>query len=127
MAKSKEKDPNKLGFGRLLLWKSSDVSQAAVSAIVLGFLTLYCTDTLGISPGVLGTLLLVSKIVDGFTDVFAGWLVDNTHTKLGKGRTYELCIIGVTVCSMGLFMANRFRNGRRNGKQCWRQKAKAEL
>lgn len=106
MAKSKEKDPNKLGFGRLLLWKSSDVSQAAVSAIVLGFLTLYCTDTLGISPGILGTLLLVSKIIDGFTDIFAGWLVDNTHTKLGKGRTYELCIIGVTVCSMGLFMAS---------------------
>lgn len=106
MGKTKERDPNKLGVGRLLLWKSSDVSQAAVQAIVLGFLTLYCTDTLGINPAVLGTLLLASKIVDGFTDIFAGWLVDNTHTKLGKGRTYELCIIGVTVCSMGLFMGD---------------------
>lgn len=106
MGKTKERDPNKLSVGRLLLWKSSDVSQAAVQAIVLGFLTLYCTDTLGINPAVLGTLLLASKIVDGFTDVFAGWLVDNTHTKLGKGRTYELCIVGVTICSMGLFMGN---------------------
>lgn len=106
MGKTKEKNPNKLGVGRLLLWKSSDVAQATVQAIVLGYLTLYCTDTLGINPAILGTLLLASKIIDGFTDVFAGWLVDNTHTKLGKGRTYELCIIGVTVCSMGLFMAS---------------------
>lgn len=103
--KKKKDDPNRLGVGRLLIWKSSDVSQAAVQSIVLGFLTLYCTDTLGINPAVVGTLLMASKIFDGITDIFAGWLVDNTHTKLGKGRTYELSIIGVTLCSMGLFMA----------------------
>ncbi len=81
--KKKKDDPNRLGVGRLLIWKSSDVSQAAVQSIVLGFLTLYCTDTLGINPAVVGTLLMASKIFDGITDIFAGWLVDNTHTKLG--------------------------------------------
>lgn len=103
--KNKKDDPNRLGVGRLLIWKSSDISQASVSAIVLGYLTLYCTDTLGISPVVIGSILLASKIFDGITDIFAGWLVDNTYTKLGRGRTYELCIIGVTLCSLGLFMA----------------------
>ncbi len=104
--KKKKNDPNRLGVGRLLLWKSSDISQAAVSSIVLGYLTLYCTDTLGINPATVGTILLVSKLFDGVTDIFCGWLVDNTHTKLGRGRTYEPCIVGVTLCSLGLFMAD---------------------
>lgn len=101
----KQKNPDKLGLGRLLAFKSSDVAQAGVQAIVLGYLTLYCTDTLGINPAIIGTLLMASKIVDAVTDIFAGWLVDNTHTKLGKGRPYELCIIGVMICSIGLFGA----------------------
>lgn len=103
---SKQKNADKLGLGRLLIWKSSDVAQAAVQTIVLGFLTLYCTDTLGINPAVLGGLLFASKIIDAIVDSFAGWLVDNTNTKLGKGRPYEICIIGIMICSVGLFAAN---------------------
>lgn len=106
MGNREEKNPDKLGVGRLFLWKSSDVASAAVQAIVMGYLTLYCTDTLGIGAAVIGTLLLVSKIFDGVSDIFAGWLVDNTHTKLGKGRPYELCIVGVMLCSLGLFAAS---------------------
>ncbi|MBS5937938.1 MFS transporter [Clostridium sp.] len=103
--KKKTENQDKLGFGKLLVYKSSDVTAAGVSAIVLSYLTLYCTDTLGINPTLLGSLLMISKIFDAFTDILSGWLVDNTHTKLGKGRPYELCIIGVTVCTLGLFSA----------------------
>ena len=102
MAK-KQKDPNKLGFGRLMAWKSSDISAAWINLIMLNYLSIYASDTLGINVGVVGTLLLASKFVDAITDMFAGWLVDNTHTKLGKGRPYELCIIGMTLCTIGLF------------------------
>ncbi|WP_238902909.1 MFS transporter [Clostridium sp. YIM B02506] len=108
MVNQKEKIQNndKLGFGKLLIYKSSDVTAAGISAIVLGYLTLYCTDTLGINPALLGTLLMASKIFDAFTDIIAGWLVDNTHTRFGKARPYELCIIGVAVCTVGLFAAS---------------------
>ncbi|MBS5937949.1 MFS transporter [Clostridium sp.] len=99
-------NPDKLGFGKLLAYKSSDVTAAGISAIVISFLSLYCTDALGMNPMIVGSLLMASKIFDAFTDIIAGWLVDNTHTKLGKGRPYELCIIGVTVCTLGLFSAN---------------------
>lgn len=101
--KEKVLDHDKLGLGKLLVYKSSDIASAGVSAIVLGYLTLYCTDTLGINAMLIGSLLMASKIFDAFTDILAGWLVDNTHTKLGKGRPYELCIIGITICSLGLF------------------------
>ncbi len=107
MAKTpKVKDPNKLGLGRLLAWKSSDVSAAGVSAIVLGYLTIYCTDTLGLNPAILGTILMVSKIIDAVVDIFYAWLVDNTNTKLGRGRPYELAILGQTLATILLFGAS---------------------
>lgn len=103
--KEKIKDSNHLSFGHLLAWMSSDVSAGWISVIMLQFLSIYASDTLGISIGTVGTLLLASKVVDAFTDLFAGWLVDNTHTKLGTGRTYELGIIGMTMCTVLLFTA----------------------
>lgn len=102
----KKNDPNHLSFGRLMAWKSSDIAVAGLNVIVLTYLSIYCSDTLGIAPAVVGTVLMASKIIDAFTDIFAGWLVDNTHTKLGKGRPYELAIVGVMICSLGLFAGN---------------------
>lgn len=103
MADNKKNDPNHLGFGRLMAWKSSDIAVAGLNVIVLTYLSIYCSDTLGISPALVGTILMASKIIDAFTDVFAGWLVDNTHTRWGKGRPYEIAIVGVMLCSLGLF------------------------
>jgi len=107
MAKEKKvKDPkNKLGIGRLLAFKSSDISAAWVNLIMLNYLTIFASDALGVKPAVVGTLLMVSKIVDAFTDVIAGFVIDNTNTKLGKGRPYELCIIGMVITSVFMFFA----------------------
>ena len=102
----KTKSSEKLGVGRLMIWKSSDVSAAWVNVIALSYLSIYASDTLGLNVGVVGTLLLVSKIVDSFTDVLAGLIVDNTHTKWGKARPYELCIVGQTICTILLFSGN---------------------
>lgn len=106
MKTKKPADPNKLGFGRLMLWKSSDVSAAWVNVIMLNFLSIYASDTLGIDVGLVGTMLLASKLVDSVTDILAGWLVDNTHTKWGKGRPYEISIVGMTLCTILLFAGN---------------------
>jgi len=45
------------------------------------FLLLFYTQVLGIEGAVAGTLFLVSRIVDAFTDVGVGKLVDKTPTK----------------------------------------------
>lgn len=103
MNKSKE---NHLGFGHLMIWKSSEISAAWVNLIVLSYLTIYASDILGLKVGLLGTILLISKLVDAVTDVLAGWLVDNTNTKIGRGRPYEICILGQTICTVLLFCGN---------------------
>ncbi len=100
------KNPDHLGFGRLLAFKSSDISAAWVSVIVLNYLSIYASDTLGVSTLRVGTLLLLSKILDAITDFFAGFLVDRTKTKLGRGRTYEPAIVGMTICTVFLFSGN---------------------
>ena len=64
---AKTRNPDKLGFGRLMAWKSSDIAAAWINVICLHYLSMYCTDTLGIDIIVVGSLLLASKIVDGFT------------------------------------------------------------
>lgn len=104
MSKEKRiKNPdNKLGFGRLLLWSTSSVS-VALSALVLGFVSVYCTDTLGLEPVIVGTVLLISKLVDGVTDLIAGVIIDKTQTKWGKGRPYEIFMLFLWLSTWGLF------------------------
>ncbi|WES64056.1 glucuronide transporter [Microbacter sp. GSS18] len=55
------------------------------------FLLVYYTDVAGISAAAVGTLFLVLRIFDAFTDIIAGRLVDNTYNKRwGKFRPYLL-------------------------------------
>lgn len=102
MAAVKTKNPDRLPVGKFLAWKARDISIACVT-VIMTYLTIFCTDTLGMPAALVGTLLLTSKICDGVTDIFAGFLVDNTNTKWGKGRPYEWCILGAWVCTILLF------------------------
>ena len=101
--KNKVKKEGKLPFFKFLAWKTSDVTSAAAFLIVTTYLSMFCTDFLGMSPAVVGTILLVSNIVDLITDFVGALIVDNTNTKLGKGRPYELGIIGMAICTMLLY------------------------
>ncbi len=105
MEKTKTNNPEKVSLGKSLLWNTRPLSFGAVT-ILMGYLSMFCTDMLQMPAALVGTLLMVSKIFDGVTDLIAGYIVDNTKTKLGKGRPYELCLIGVWVCTFALFASN---------------------
>lgn len=51
---------------------------------------IYLTNTVGLNPGIVGTLIAVSKLLDGVTDIFFGSLIDKTHSKMGKARPWML-------------------------------------
>lgn len=99
---TKEKGP-RLPVGKFFAWKSSDVSIAANFVIVNSYLTMFCTDFLGMSPAKVGMILLISNIIDAITDVLICYLVDNTHTRWGKARPYELGAVGVWICTLAMF------------------------
>jgi GPH family glycoside/pentoside/hexuronide:cation symporter len=75
---------NKVGYG------SGDMAANCFYGIISSFVMIYLTDTVGLNSAVIGTLILVSKIFDGVTDIFFGNLIDKTHTKMGKARPWML-------------------------------------
>lgn len=58
-----------------ILWSSPGIASAVVSALI-AYTTFYATDVLQLNAGLVGTLLLVSKLFDGVTDLVAVFLVD---------------------------------------------------
>lgn len=99
--KEKNKD-DKVGLGTLLIWNSRAVSTSIVT-LMLAFLMIYCTDTLQIPAAYVSIILVASKLLDGVTDMVAGFIVDKTKTKWGKARPYELFIVAIWVTTWLLF------------------------
>lgn len=97
MANTKTK--KRFPFGKFLAWKSSDITSAGIFLIVGSYMSLFCTDFLGMSPMTVGNIILISNLIDFFTDLIAAYLIDNTKTKWGKARPYELGAIGMTICT----------------------------
>ena len=91
-------------LGKFLAWKSSDITSAGIFLIVGTYMTMFCTDFLGMKPLVVGNIILISNLIDFVTDLIAAFLIDNTKTKLGKARPYELGILGMTICTTLIYL-----------------------
>lgn len=85
---------NKVGYG------SGDIAGNVVYAFLSSFVMIYLTNTVGLDPGIVGTLIAVSKIFDGVTDVFFGSMIDKTKSRLGKARPWML--YGYVGCAVTL-------------------------
>ena len=88
---------HKIGYG------SGDIAGNVVYALLTAFVMFYLTDTVGLSMGVVGTLMAISKIFDGVTDLFFGRLIDKTKTKMGKACPWMLwpyigCAVALVAC-----------------------------
>lgn len=97
----KEKN-GKVGVLKFWTWNFRTMS-AGIQAVLIGYIVFYCTDVLELNAALVATLLMASKIFDGVTDVLAGYLVDKTHTKLGKARPYEFAILGLWLATWAVF------------------------
>lgn len=75
---------NKVGYG------SGDIAGNVVYAFLSSFVMIYLTNTIGLSAGIVGSLIALSKLFDGFTDIFFGAMIDKTRSKLGKARPWML-------------------------------------
>ena len=88
---------HKIGYG------SGDIAGNCVYALLTSFMMIYLTDTIGLSMGIVSTLIALSKVFDGITDFFFGRMIDKTHTKMGKARPWMLwpyigCAITLVAC-----------------------------
>lgn len=85
-----ERKSKRLSFGEKLAYGMGDCGANVVVAMCGTFLTAYYTDTVGIAAAAVGTMMLLTRIFDGITDILMGTIVDKTKTKWGKARPWLL-------------------------------------
>lgn len=75
---------NKIRYG------SGDIAANCSYGLVTSFVLIYLTNTIGLNAGIIGTLMMVSKLLDGASDVLFGTVIDRTKSKMGKARPWML-------------------------------------
>ena len=71
-----------------LTYALGDLGSNFVWTFCSSFLTLYYTDSVLVSAGLVGTIMLICRIFDGFSDIGAGLLIEKTKGKRGKARPW---------------------------------------
>ena len=92
----------KVEFKYQVGWSSRAIS-LSVNAVLFMQVTYFCTNVLGMTPALVGTILLATKVFDGFTDLAAGVLITKVRTRFGVVRHYEWCIVPLWIFTVLLF------------------------
>lgn len=71
--------------------------------VLLGYVSYFAINVLGLSSLLVGNLILVSKIFDGVSDVIAGFIIDHTNTRFGRARPYDWSYVGFCLSAVLLF------------------------
>jgi GPH family glycoside/pentoside/hexuronide:cation symporter len=73
------------------------------------FLLYYYTDMFGLAPAAVGTMFLVTKVVDAISDPVMGLIADRTNSRWGKFRPYLLwAAIPYGLCGYAMFVSPDF-------------------
>lgn len=87
---SMEEDTS-LGVLERVAYGMGNFANAFMFIAIMAFLTFYYTNVVGLSAGVIGTIMLVSRCFDGITDLIMGYIVDHSKdSKFGKARRWLL-------------------------------------
>ena len=95
-----------LGILERFAYMSGSFGTVLVYTLIGTYLLYYYTDVVGLNGTIIGSILLVSRILDGISDLVMGAIVDRTVSKRGKTRVWLLrmcipyAISGVLVMSV---------------------------
>lgn len=81
-----------LKISERISYACGDAASNVVWAALGAFAMMYYTDVAHINPGVIGVIMLVSRFLDGVSDLIMGLVVDNTKSRFGKARPWLLRI-----------------------------------
>ena len=80
----------KLGLREKIGYGMGDAGSGMIWSVLALYLTWFYTDVYGLNAGVVGTLFLVIRIFDAFSDPLMGAICDRTVTRWGKFRPWIL-------------------------------------
>ncbi|MDO5337296.1 MAG: glycoside-pentoside-hexuronide (GPH):cation symporter [Eubacteriales bacterium] len=103
--KNANMDPNaRLSFVERFAYGLGDYSGNLIYSSISAFLLVYYVSVLGVNAVTAGSIMAVSKIFDGVSDLIMGRIVDKTKSKMGKARPWllRLCV-PLAVCFVLMF------------------------
>jgi GPH family glycoside/pentoside/hexuronide:cation symporter len=88
---------SKLTFGKIFerfSYGCGDFGCNIIYTAMSAFLLFYYTDYAGVSAMAVGTIMMISRVFDGISDIIMGVIVDRTHSRFGKARPWilRMCI-----------------------------------
>lgn len=105
---SAELDPAvKLKWSEKFGYAAGDMASCLYFGIFMNFMAIFYTDVFGISPAVLGTMLIFTRTWDWINDPIMGAIADRTNTKMGKFRPWILWMI-LPYMILGIFTFTTF-------------------
>ena len=84
---------NKLTFAKLaerFSYGCGDFGCNIIYTAMSAFLMFYYSDYAGVNTLAVGTIMLVSRVFDGVSDIIMGVIVDRTKSRFGKARPWLL-------------------------------------
>lgn len=94
-----------LSVGEKVAYAAGDVAVNFFFKFFQFFLFYYYTDSVGLSAGVVGSIFLVSRLLDMVTDPAMGAIADRTRSRWGSYRPYLLFIaIPYGICGYLMFL-----------------------
>lgn len=90
----------------MISYSFGDVANNLSFQMTSMFLMMYMTNIAGVSAAMAGTIYGVTKIWAGFTDLFAGSMVDKPRTKLGTLRPWLMWVSPVIAIVFVLLFSN---------------------
>ena len=103
--KAKTLDPNaKLSWLERISYGIGDYAGNLVYSAISAFLLVYYISVVGIPSATAASVMAISKIFDGVSDLIMGRIVDKTHTKWGKARPWLIrASIPLAICTVLMF------------------------
>lgn len=80
----------KLSLKTKIAYGGGDAAANIVFGMISTILTLFYTDYAGIPAATVGLVMLLTRMFDGFSDIFMGFIIEHTHSRWGKARPWLL-------------------------------------
>ena len=86
--KRKERDMSsnaKIDMGEKLAYGfGGSFGASAINFFTAGFILIFYTEIMKVDPLLASSVIGISKLLDGLSDLVAGRILDNTHHKMGR-------------------------------------------
>lgn len=87
---SVQNDDVKVSLWEKVAYGGGDTACNISLGVINSLVTLFYTDYVGVSVGIVGMVMLLSRVFDGFSDVAMGFITEKVNSKWGKARPWIL-------------------------------------